>query len=1186
MKATHISWIFTLFCCLSFTSAYSQLTVTTGATATQYAQEIVGPGVTVSNVTYSSNNSHQIGAFSNGASTNIGIDNGVILSTGDVADASGTASSIASGVYTSTGCGFLGMSPCPTTAPDLSSISGQDVYDVSVLAFDFTPSGPTISFQFVFGSDEYPGYVDDVNDAFGIFLTGPGISGPYSNNGVNIAIVPNTTTAIAINNVNDGYAASCVNPGPTCTNCAYYVNNCSGTTIQYNGFTTVITATYAVQCGQTYHIKFAVGDATDGILDSGVFIKGESLESGIEITPNPVSICQGDATSLTANVVGASGGTYAWQPGGQTTSSITVTPSTTTDYIATYTKNGCSISDTVTVTVNNCGCTAPDETIDNLAICSGDNVDLNTAINSSSDPATKSFYTTQSDANNAANAISNTVSAGGTYWVRAENPTDPTCFNVYEIDVTETTVAYMVDNQTNPTCGNTDGALTLSASGGSSPYTFSIDNGTTTQSTGDFTGLAPGNYSVLIKDDNGCQVTGSETITQQNAPTIDNLTPTNPSCHGVCDGKIQVSVSGGATPYTYAWTNASNAPVGSNANTINGLCNGTYNLTVTDFNNCQVVHNNIALMEPSQIVSTFYMIDHCAGTNSPASNMATSGGSFAFNPDPGDGATVSPTTGAISNGVGGTTYTVEYTVMMNGCSASSTQDVTVFGLPIYTASLTDAACGNANGAIDLTTSAGAAPFTFSIDNGTTTQGNGSFSGLSAGNYAIDIVDNHSCEVTGSATLLQSNQPTISTINATNPSCYGKCDGTAEVVVSGGTTPYSYAWTATNTSSVGSAAQATGLCEGAYAVTVTDSAGCVISGTTTLVEPSQIDSSFTVTDYCAGSMNAASAIATPGGLFSFNPDPGDGATIDSLTGTISDGVGGTTYTVQYEAIVGGCSATSTEDLTVNPVPSPAFKGDSLNGCAPLGVHFTDTSNFSGTNGSCVWDFGDGTTVDDCSGSAAYTYNSSGMYSVSLTMTSAEGCEGTTQKINYINVAPQPVADFTANPMVLSTANPNVNLTNESTGATNYIWSFGDDSPTETAQDVSHKYTTEKSQNYIVTLIAYDGNLACSDTTNRVIRIKEQVIYYVPNTFTPDHDNFNETFQPIFASGYDPYSYTLLIYNRWGELLFESHNVNVGWDGTYGGKIVPDGSYVWKITFKEPKSMSDKHHTKVGHVTLLR
>jgi gliding motility-associated-like protein len=90
--------------------------------------------------------------------------------------------------------------------------------------------------------------------------------------------------------------------------------------------------------------------------------------------------------------------------------------------------------------------------------------------------------------------------------------------------------------------------------------------------------------------------------------------------------------------------------------------------------------------------------------------------------------------------------------------------------------------------------------------------------------------------------------------------------------------------------------------------------------------------------------------------------------------------------------------------------------------------------------------------------------------------------------------------------------------------------------------------------------------------------------VPNAFTPDNDEFNQTFKPIFTSGFDPMDYTLLIFDRWGELIFESHNHDVGWDGKFQGNFVQDGVYVWRIEFKE--TMTDKRHKVFGHVSILR
>jgi len=120
-----------------------------------------------------------------------------------------------------------------------------------------------------------------------------------------------------------------------------------------------------------------------------------------------------------------------------------------------------------------------------------------------------------------------------------------------------------------------------------------------------------------------------------------------------------------------------------------------------------------------------------------------------------------------------------------------------------------------------------------------------------------------------------------------------------------------------------------------------------------------------------------------------------------------------------------------------------------------------------------------------------------------------------------------------------------------------------------------------------LIAYSP-AGCVDTAYSTIQIYEDLIFYIPNTFTPDNDDYNPTFQPIFTAGYDPYDYTLLIFNRWGEIVFESHNTEIGWDGTYGSNdeidLVQDGTYTWKIEFKTTRN--DERVMRVGHVNIIR
>lgn len=251
---------------------------------------------------------------------------------------------------------------------------------------------------------------------------------------------------------------------------------------------------------------------------------------------------------------------------------------------------------------------------------------------------------------------------------------------------------------------------------------------------------------------------------------------------------------------------------------------------------------------------------------------------------------------------------------------------------------------------------------------------------------------------------------------------------------------------------------------------------------------------------------------------------------------------TTYTV-HGVDANGCENTDEVKIVVMPIPEPDFVGDDLTGCVPHTVNFTNLNPINGA--TCLWSFGDGTTSTSC-GNVSHTYTQPGTYTVSLTVTTANGCTGTYTIPNYITVTPKPVADFTADPMVVTTFDTEVNFYNNSSPANEYLWDFNDGSAIETATNPSHIFPDGEGGSYIVTLVASNGP-GCSDTAKLIIKVEEEIIFYVPNTFTPDNDNYNEVFLPVFTSGYDPYDYTLLIFNRWGELIFESHDVRFGWDG---------------------------------------
>jgi len=283
-------------------------------TVEYYVQNVLlGGGVTVSNITYNGNPASvvdaQVGEFTD-ASSSVGLSNGIILGTGDV--------DLAAQPNTGTGS-TLGGTGNSSQDPDLTAISTETLFNQCIVEFDFIPIGDTLSFNYVFASEEYPEYVcSDYNDVFGFFLTGNNPAGG-TYNAQNLALVPDplvpgtfTATAVAINTINPGVAGgsgtastcSAIDPSWTTYNVFYQANN--GTNYEYDGRTTLLPVIAQVNCGETYHIKMAIGDAGDANFDSGVFLEAGSFSANGQLdattadVPSNVQLC-GSPFNVTFN---------------------------------------------------------------------------------------------------------------------------------------------------------------------------------------------------------------------------------------------------------------------------------------------------------------------------------------------------------------------------------------------------------------------------------------------------------------------------------------------------------------------------------------------------------------------------------------------------------------------------------------------------------------------------------------------------------------------------------------------------------------------------------------------------------------------------------------------------------------------------------------------------------------------
>ena len=317
--------------------------------------------------------------------------------------------------------------------------------------------------------------------------------------------------------------------------------------------------------------------------------------------------------------------------------------------------------------------------------------------------------------------------------------------------------------------------------------------------------------------------------------------------------------------------------------------------------------------------------------------------------------------------------------------------------------------------------------------------------------------------------------------------------------------------------------------------------------------------------------------------------GDPATYTWTPGGIFNGVPFTpglltlTYTV-LATDANGCINTDDLEITVYPLPVISFTASDLEGCTPFNVNFSIVSDIEIL--TTDWFFGDGDIATGVTfPTTSHTYMFGGLYDIRATVTDIYGCVSSIEYNDYITVENQPIAAFQMNPTSVFTNDTEVHLINQSLYASDYIWNLWYISFLSNEVNPIHFFPDDIGDVfYPVTLIA-SNYLGCADTVTQFMNVKGIILFYIPNTFTPDGDESNNVFKPVFVSGYDPYDFHLMIFNRWGEIIFESYDVNGAWDGTYGTReIVQDGVYPWQIDFKELHT--DKRHTHKGHVTVTR
>ena len=684
------------------------------------------------------------------------------------------------------------------------------------------------------------------------------------------------------------------------------------------------------------------------------------------ITVTPVSqtnvACFGGSNGAAS--VSVSGGvpaySYNWTPGNPPgDGSPSVTGLTAQVYTVTVTDaNGCQGTRTFNITQPSAPVSGT-TVVTNVACFGGSNGAINLTPSGGTGPYTFNWLpsgpTTEDRTGLTAGTytvvITDANSCTGTVTVSVTQPTSP---------VSGTTVV------TNVACfGGNNGAINLTPSGGTGPYTYNwLPSGPTTE---DRTGLTAGTYTVVITDVNSCTGTVTVSVTQPTSPVSGTTVVTNVACFGGSNGSINLTPSGGTGPYTFNWL-----PSGPTTEDRTGLTAGTYTVVITDANSCTGTVT-VSVTQPTSPVSGSTVVTNvaCFGGSNGAINLTPSGGTgpYTFNWLP-SGPTTEDRTGLVAG-----TYTVQITDVI-GCTGTVTASVTQPASPVSGATVvTNVSCfGGSNGAINLTPSGGTGPYTYNwLPSGPTTEDR---TGLVAGTYTVQITDVNGCTGTVTASVTQPTSPVSGSTVVTNVACFGGSNGAINLTPSGGTGPYTYNWLPSGPTTE----DRTGLTAGTYTVVITDANGCTGTVTASVTQPaSTISGSTVVTNVtCFGGSDGTINLTPSGGAGPYTFNWGGGITTEDRTGLAAG-----TYTVVITD-ANGCTGTATASVTQPAAPvsgSTVVTNISCNGGSNGAINLTP----SGGTPGYTYNWGGGITTEDRTGLAAGTYT--------VIITDAVGCTGT-------------------------------------------------------------------------------------------------------------------------------------------------------------------------------------------------
>jgi hypothetical protein len=397
------------------------------------------------------------------------------------------------------------------------------------------------------------------------------------------------------------------------------------------------------------------------------------------------------------------------------------------------------------------------------------------------------------------------------------------CTATASVTITQPAALVAAAVKTDITCnGATNGTITASATGGTSPYQYKLDSGSF-QSSGAFTGVAAGAHTVTVKDANNCTATASVTITQP-AALVAAAVKTDITCNGATNGTITASATGGTSPYQYKLDSGSFQSSGA----FTGVAAGAHTVTVKDANNCTATAN-VTITQPAALVAAAVKTDiTCNGaTNGTITASATGGTSpYQYKLDSGSFQSSGAFTGVAA---GAHTVTVKDA---NNCTATKSVTITQPAALVAAAVKTDITCNGAtNGTITASATGGTSPYQYKLDSGSF-QSSGAFTGVAAGAHTVTVKDANNCTATASVTITQPAALVAAAVK-TDITCNGATNGTITASATGGTSPYQYKL---DSGSFQSSGAFTGVAAGAHTVTVKDANNCTATASVTITQP--------------------------------------------------------------------------------------------------------------------------------------------------------------------------------------------------------------------------------------------------------------------------------------------------------------------------------------------------------------